>query len=270
MKKTLLAVAAALAASVISSQAQVYSQNVVGYYNTVIPSHKFYFFANQLTTGTDAAQTNNNVNLVLTNGFTSDPNGVTNSVVYVWTGAGYGTILTYFTGSDADNFFVLSGAINGWYDGGGNYSSQAIVPGVGGFIYNAATGSITNTYVGTVPQGTNILSIPTGFKTFSIEEPISTNIDSALTGFPGTSDPSGVSNDAYYLWTGNSFGVILQYFTGADADNFFVESGAVNGWYDGGGVNQDANPADQPVVGQGFLIKHFAAPLTWTNVFNVQ
>lgn len=153
MKKTLLAVAAALAASVISSQAQVYSQNVVGYYNQVIPSHKFYFFANQLTTGTDANQTNNNVNLVLTNGFTSDGAGVTNSVLYVWTGAGYGTILTYFTAADADTFFLAD-------------------------------------------QG--------------------------------------------------------------------------NGWYDGGGNNQDSNAADWPKVGQGFVIHHFTAPTTWTNVFTVQ
>jgi hypothetical protein len=270
MKKTLLAVAAALAASVISSQAQVYSQNVVGYYNAVTPTHKFSFFANQLVTGTDVAQTNCNVNLVLTNGFTSDPNGNTNSVLYVWTGAGYGVILSYFNGSDADNFFQLSGAVNGWYDGGGNYSSQAISPGVAGFIYNAASVPITNTFVGTVPQGTNLLTIPTGFKTFSIEEPIGTNIDSALTAFPGTSDPNGNNNDTYYLWTGTGFGVILQYFTGSDADNFFQLSGAVNGWYDAGGNDQDANPADSPTVGQGFMIHHFVAPVTWTNVFNVQ
>jgi hypothetical protein len=242
----------------------------VGYYNSVTPTHKFSFFANQLTTGTDAAQTNDNINLVLTNGFTSDGNGLTNSVCYVWTGAGYGTILAYYNGTDADNFFQLSGALNGWYDAGGNYSSQAIIPGVAGFIYNGSTGPITNTYVGTVPQGTNILTIPTGFKTFSIVEPVVTNIDSALTGFPGTSDINGINNDTYYLWTGSGFGVILQYFTGSDADNFFQLSGASNGWYDAGGNDQDANPADQPVVGQGFMIKHFTAPLTWTNVFNVQ
>ncbi len=37
MKKTLLIAAAALAASLIPSQAQVYSQNIVGYVNTAIP-----------------------------------------------------------------------------------------------------------------------------------------------------------------------------------------------------------------------------------------
>jgi hypothetical protein len=268
MKKTLLAVAAALAASVISSQAQVYSQNVVGYYNTITPTHKFNFFANQLTTGTDAAQTNDNVNLVLTNGFTSDPNGNTNSILYVWTGAGYGIILTYFTVADADAYFGADFG-NGWYDGNGNLSSQAITPGVAGFIYNGASGSITNTFVGTVPQGTNLLAIPTGFKTFSIVEPVSTNIDSVLTAFPGTSDPNGNNNDTYYLWTGTGFGVILQYFTAADANTYFGAA-AGNGFYDGNGVNQDSNPADQPVVGAGFMIHHFVAPVTWTNVFNVQ
>ena len=38
MKKTLLIAAAALAASVISSQAQVYSQNIVGYANVATPN----------------------------------------------------------------------------------------------------------------------------------------------------------------------------------------------------------------------------------------
>src|SRR5450756_1123449 len=38
MKKTLLIAAAALAASVITSQAQVYSQNIVGYVNTPTPT----------------------------------------------------------------------------------------------------------------------------------------------------------------------------------------------------------------------------------------
>jgi hypothetical protein len=268
MKKILLAVATALAASVISTPVQVYSQNITSSYSIVIPARNFYLFANQLITGTDANQTNNDVNLVLTNGFISDPNGITNSVLYVWTGSGYGTILTYFTAPDIDGF-IFGNNPTGWYDGGGNYSSISINPGTAGFIYNASTGPITNTFAGKIPQGTNLLSIPTGFKPFGIVEPVSTNIDSAMIGFPAASDPNGVTNDVYYLWTGTGFGVILTYFTAADADEYFLGDQG-NGWYDGSGNNQSLNPAFQPKVGQGFLIHHFAAPTTWTNVFTVQ
>ena len=38
MKKTLLIAAAALVAGVISSEAQVYSANIVGYVNVVMPA----------------------------------------------------------------------------------------------------------------------------------------------------------------------------------------------------------------------------------------
>ncbi len=39
MKKTLLIAAAALVAGVISSEAQVYSANIVGYVNVVMPAN---------------------------------------------------------------------------------------------------------------------------------------------------------------------------------------------------------------------------------------
>ena len=83
MKKTLLIAAAALAAGVISSQAQVYSQNVVGYINITTPAGGYSFVANQLTNG------NNNVNNVLNSGLVSDPNALTNSTLYVWNDGGY-------------------------------------------------------------------------------------------------------------------------------------------------------------------------------------
>ena len=50
MKKTLLMAAAALAAGVISTQAQVYSQNVVGYYNLNLVAG-YNMVANQFTVG---------------------------------------------------------------------------------------------------------------------------------------------------------------------------------------------------------------------------
>ncbi len=53
--KTLLIAAAALAAGVISSQAQVYSANIVGYANVVCPASTLVLLANPLDNGTNTA-----------------------------------------------------------------------------------------------------------------------------------------------------------------------------------------------------------------------
>ena len=266
MKKTLLMIAAALAAGVISTQAQVYSQNVVGYYNITVPAHGYYFFGNQLVSGSDANQTNNDVNTVLSTGFISDSTGVTNSLLYVWTGSGYGTILTYFNQSDANTYWGVNQA--GWYDGLGTRSTIAIKQGVGAFVYNGAGIPMTNTVTGTVPQGTNVVTITAGYNTYAIYEPVATNIDSVLTGFPGTSDSTGVNNDVYYGWTGSGFGTILTYFNQSDANAYWGVNQA--GWYDGLGSNQSGNTALWPKVGQGFMIHHIGASVQWTNKFLIQ
>ena len=72
--------AAALAAGVISSQAQtVYSQNVVGYVNVSIPAGKLQMVANQLDTGSNTLD-----NVFQGTGLVSG-----STVVLEWTGAGY-------------------------------------------------------------------------------------------------------------------------------------------------------------------------------------
>ena len=62
MRTKVLLCAAALAASLASSMAQnVYSLNVVGYYNVTIPQNGLYMIANQLNT------TNNTLDNVFAN-----------------------------------------------------------------------------------------------------------------------------------------------------------------------------------------------------------
>ncbi len=51
--KTLLAACAALAFSLATSQAQVYSANVVGYINVTVPGQHFAEVANHFITGTN-------------------------------------------------------------------------------------------------------------------------------------------------------------------------------------------------------------------------
>ena len=62
------------------------------------------------------------------------------------------------------------------------------------------------------------------------------------------SDPNGVNNAVFLHFT-SGFN-LYQYFTGADADNYFALSGSSDGWYDGAGTL--GNPIWNP--GQGHII----------------
>jgi hypothetical protein len=120
--KTLLIAAAALAAGVMSSQAQVYSQNVVGYVNVVCPAKQFVFLANPLTTGND----------VLTNVITGVPGA---STLQYWTGTTWAS-------------YTYSGPQKKWLNGAVDVSNTQIPPGVGFFFY--ANSAFTNTFVGSI------------------------------------------------------------------------------------------------------------------------
>jgi len=259
--KTLLIAAAALAMGIISSEAQVYSQNVVGYYNLTLTPGASAFIANQLQTVNTAGAylpqySTNNINDVLSAGLFSDGNTVTNSVLYFWNGGGY-TTYTYYNASD-------SGGSAGWYDELGNYVTNACLNQVGGsFLQNAALVNMTATFVGTVQQGTNQYNVVTGVQPYSIPEPVSTNIDSALVNFPAnSSDDGNTVYDTYYHYNGNGWDSYFYY-------NFAATSGSP-GWYDELGNPVDANPASYPSIGQAFFIDHEVVPgYTWTNAFVV-
>lgn len=64
----------------------------------------------------------------------SDPNGVNNAVMLYWSGGGFNQY-QYFTGADADNFFLNSDSVDGWYDGVGSLWNGPWNPGKGAFIY---------------------------------------------------------------------------------------------------------------------------------------
>ena len=66
--KTLLIAAAALAVGITSSEAQVYSQNVVGYVNMTVPAGHYQIVGNQLINGSDANQANGDVQACFTSG----------------------------------------------------------------------------------------------------------------------------------------------------------------------------------------------------------
>lgn len=150
MKKTLLIAAAALAAGIITSQAQpVYSQNVVGYLNQTIPAMSYQIIGSQLINGSDAAQTNGDINATLINGLVSSPNDPpnlsSNSQIYTWNGSGYVTYY-YFNAADATTWETVPSPA-GFYTAGGVPMSVYPQVNQGFFLYhNGAAITWTNAY----------------------------------------------------------------------------------------------------------------------------
>jgi len=102
--------------------------------------------------------------------------------------------------------------------------------------------------------------------------PLSTNIDSALGGFVGTSDAGGGNNDLLYVPAAVSGYNVDAYFSGPDWDSFWGASGSPAGFYDtSSGTYESSNPAFMPKVGQAFFLYHAVAGTeTWTNIFTIQ
>ena len=144
MKKTLLIAAAALAAAVISTQAQVYSLNIVGYVNVASPAG-YSIIANQLDTGTNT----------LANLLPAPQNGTT---IYKYGVGGYSGF-TY---------------INGW----GTDGTNVLNPGEAAFIYSPFP--TTNTFVGTVLTGTNTVPLVAGYTLVASPTPLAGYADTNL------------------------------------------------------------------------------------------
>jgi hypothetical protein len=132
MKKTLLIAAAALVAGIVSSEAQVYSVNIVGYVNVVCPAGSYVSVANPL----DLDGVNN-----VTNVMASATKGTS---ILTWNGAGFSS--------------VTRSAISGNWPAGA--ATLNLPPGTG-FLVKAGASSFTNTFVGNViPNVPGQTSIP--------------------------------------------------------------------------------------------------------------
>jgi hypothetical protein len=176
--KTLLLTAALSAAGALSSMAQVYSVNIVGYINLTLPKG-FSMIANQLNATPD-----NKLSTVI-------PAPPENTTIYKFNGNGYNTF-----NYSADN--------PGWAPDTGT-----LAPGDGAFIAIdpafAPTGT-TLTLVGEV-QLVSSTSIPNGFSVRSSVLPISDTLDNL--GFPAR------ENDNLYLFS-NATGHYVVYNFSAD------------------------------------------------------
>jgi hypothetical protein len=206
--KTLLLAVAALAAGIISSEAQnVYSQNIVGYVNTVSTAGTFNLIANPLDDGT-------------------------NTVVDLFPSPAVGTIVETWNGA---SFTQAKYKASGWT------TNLLLYPGTGFFLDYAGSGSITNTFVGNVvvqqPNGvdglgTNNTAITAGFILLGSPFPIS----DTLTGTNINLGPSlQVVGNIVETWNGASY-VQAKYKASGWTTNlnlgvgqgFFVSAAATN------------------------------------------
>lgn len=214
--KTLLVAAAALAAATISSQAQVYSQNIVGYVNVKTLAGQQTLVCNPF----NLDGVNN-----ITNVLAGAPKGVT---CQLWNGAGYTLIGRATLGAGL------------W---SANAATNFIPPGVGFFLKTPT--DFTNTFVGSVvpgSPGTNSFNLPAGvLQLVGSTLPVSGTITNAADQGVGTLNlgflPPG---SQIQLWNGAGFTLVGRATLGAKlwntnpvinvAQGFFLKSPSATNW----------------------------------------
>jgi hypothetical protein len=214
--KTILTMAALSVASIATAVAQtVYSVNAVGYVNVTVPAGKFALLANPL-------------------------NQPTNSLSAVLPGVPNGTIVFIANSAGGFDKATLRGTV--WTGPG---ATDLLNPGAGFFVQNAGTADMTITFVGEVPQGTNlVVSVPVGFSLLSSIVPQQGKIETDLK-FPA------VNTDKLFIFD-----------TTSQAYQAFTRRGAAT-WTGVAGV-----PEPVIAVAQGFFYQA-AAATTWTRSFTV-
>jgi len=238
MKKTLLIAAAALAASVISSEAQVYSQNIVGYVN--VPLAAGYNIVSVPLNG-------NNGNNALTNTIDNSSGNYNGAYLYTYNGHSFdqitfdNTMATGF-GDAADLNPVPTPTFN---------------PGTAFYINNNTGLLLTNTFVGsvaiaTIPGSTTNVVASNKSMVGSVL-PIGGGLISVL----GLPNPAGANNGCYVYVPNISGGSIHGY----------VQTTVDNGFGTGFGDAADLNQAPEPVipVAGGFLFDNNVGggPINW-------
>jgi hypothetical protein len=231
--KTLLIAAATLAVGAITSQAQVYSQNVVGYVNLSITNNGFAQLC--IPVDYDGTGTNNNIVNVL------GTNLPVNTVVETWNGNTF--TLNQFTIPKGKSAPVWANP------------NQFLNPGLGFFVKNPSNFVASVTVVGTVLQGglTNqyINTLPGNFSMVSSIAPIATGLQTGLGYTPSHGDVVEFYNQANNKGAG-----------GYTLYNYTIAKGqTTNSW----------QPSEPIVgVGQGFFINTTNKNATMNSTFIVQ
>jgi hypothetical protein len=196
--KTTLAAAAILAAGLVSSMAQanVYSLNIVGYYN--VPLGGLTALANSLQTGTPANRADQVIPV-------SDGDNI-----QIWTGSSWAT------------WTMDSASSTGWLNPAGAdaplTSLPILGPGVGFFYGNNTAGKTNITFVGDVRTGTNTVALPVGLNAAGSPLPYDGLVRT------GPLNLQVGDGDNIQKWTGSAWAVYTR------------DSGEPTGWTDPSGA----------------------------------
>jgi hypothetical protein len=254
MKKALLIAAATLAAGVVSSQAQVYSQNIVGYVN--VPLNAGF---NTVGIPLDASAGNGLTNL-LQNTLSAGPG----------TGALDGDYVYIFTGSSFVTYTIDSTQPTGFADATDTtaVSAPVINPGQA-FYYDNVGAAKTNTFVGSVHisslpgTATNVLSGTQTYTFVGSVLPVGGGVSSTLgltnvlSAGPGTGDLDGD-----YIYRPNISGGSVHGYTVVT-----IDSTQTTGFADATDTTAVAEP--QIPVGSGFLFNNaLSATKNWIQSLN--
>jgi len=245
MRKTLLIAASALAASVISSQAGVYSQNVVGYANVAAPVGG----SDYLLTVPFSIGASNGVNEVFGNTLSAG------SQVLLWNGSGFTTYI--YDNTDPANL----GTSVVWYlsdDFTAASPLPKLPPGLGFFLIPNTP--VTNVFAGAVAVNvgtSNNMVLATGGGDYFVGSVVP-YAGAVTNGNSSTGGPNlnGLSAGTQLLfWNGGGFTTVI--YDNTDPANL----GTSVVWY----ASDDFTPVPVPTltVGEGFLLIP-NAPYTWT------
>jgi hypothetical protein len=233
--KTLLIAAAALVAGVISSNAQVYSANVVGYSKTATANGGTFLLAVPFTVG-------------VSNG----ANEIWPIVAGVPTLPDFSSVLIWSPGTLSYTTYQSdSGSASGWDDAGGNPLPGAPTLPVGQGFFLIPSGDITNTFAGSVAVniGTSNSVFLANGGTYLVAPSvpysgaITNGNPTTKVGGVGLSSLNGLPDfSSLLIWNPGT----LSYTT------YQSDSGSASLWDDAGGNPLPAPPTVS--VGQGFFI----------------
>jgi hypothetical protein len=232
----LSAMFSALGTASLVAQANVYSINAVGYINVTLPVG-YSIVACQL-------QTTNNTIAGLFNNLSPTPGQLAGCKVLKYNTAGSPTYFSDVAQSSSYNS-------TGWANNG----TLTLNPGEAIWFDNGTGHLLTNTFVGTVPQGTMTVPLVTGFQMISSPVPFSGDLFTVagLTNyvFPGTkveafqgnpgASPSGTGYNSYVATTSGGTGYLNQW-----------------------------SPGDPTLtVGEGFWYDSPAGATPWVQIFSI-
>lgn len=215
--KTLLLTAVLGAASLATAVAQtVYSVNAVGYVNVTVPAGKFALLTNPLN------QPTNSLAAVL-------PDVPANTLVYAYN-------------PSSSSFSTFTKRSTGWTGTGA--TTATLNPGQGFFIKNAGTTDFTITFVGEVPQGTDLtVNYVAGFNLIGSIVPQAGKLETDLKFPAATNDKAYIFSTATQgyttftrrasSWTGGTGEPTLDV-----AGAMFYQAGAAGAWKRTFSVNQ--------------------------------